>query len=185
MKKMVLALCALSLSLLGGCGVQVDIAQSIRDGAQISAVKSKRTGPPIQLYPTENCSGVEIKAYSPSNSDQQKFVSRLDPEKKSIEIAINLSCVQKLYSARDIDKWKDKGDPVAILAYLDKNYRNYKKLCKDYDYVKSLLIIAQKEKIKISDNDEYIIRTPEAYIIEVIIDNECLGIDMNGFFIRS
>ena len=183
MKNTVLALCALSL--LGGCGGQGSAAGPTYDSSEPAPTMFKRTGGPMQVYPTENCSKIDKKANSPSIADFPKFTSRLDSGGKYIELALNMSCIRKFYSVHEIEKWKNRGDPVAILAYLDQNYRNYRKVCRDYDYVKSLLILAQKVMVKSALSKYSISRTPEAYIIEVTIDYECRGIEMDGFFYKD
>jgi hypothetical protein len=183
MRNTVLALCALSL--LGGCGGQYSVAQSNYDDSLPRFDVTEVAWPPIQLYTPETCPAINKKSYSPSADDEKRFIQRLDTDKQYMEIAINLSCIRKLYSKKEIIKWKDAGDPVAILVYLDTNYRNYKKLCKNYNDVKSLLVRAQQVKVQISGNKYNIIRTPEAYIIEVSIDYECRGIEKAGFFYKE
>ena len=179
MKKAVLALCALSL--MTGCGRQDNVVQPAKgEPMPVTSRMVKAPGSLIQMYTVENCSKIYPKAYSPSMTDWPRFVLRLDPNKKYIETSINISCIQKLYSKKEIVDWKDKGDPVAILAYLDKKYRDYNKLCDDYDVVKSLLRKAQQVKVKVVGNNDYIMRAPEAYILETEFTFICLGVNDGG-----
>jgi hypothetical protein len=178
MRKAVLALCALSL--LTGCGGPVNAAEPPYEPPMPVSPRTVKGSRPLMIYTVEKCSQPYQKAYSPSMTDMPRFVLRLDRHRNYIQSGINLSCVQKLYSQKEIVYWKDKGGPVAILAYLDRKYREYDKLCNDYHFVKSLLRRARQVKLKVVENGEYIIRTPEAYIFEKRFDRDCLNINDGG-----
>lgn len=186
MMKAVFAICALLL--LAGCGGQVKVIPPYYVAAEPSPVTVEMVnavGDRFQLRTYENCSEIDLamsKTHAPSIAEWSGFVSRLDADKKFIESGINLYCVNKFYKRKEIIEWKDRGDPVAILSYLNNKYLQDKEICKNYDYIKNLLILAQKSKVKISNNKEYIMRTPEAYIIEKEYDVRCRGKDDGALF---
>jgi uncharacterized protein YeeX (DUF496 family) len=179
MRKAVLALCGLSL--LGGCGGSVKPASSDHDQGETSIPEWNVAGPMFQVRTDGYCSRVNSKTLSPSIAEWSNFVSRLDSEKKRITIGINLNCIRKLYTKQEISNWKDDGDPVAIMTFLDDNYKDYKSVCNNYDYIKTLLNKAQSVKVKISKESDFIMRVPEAYIASADIDYECRGIGYKLF----
>ena len=119
------------------------------------------------------CRRVWGRKPSPSEYEYDDFLKRLSRNGRRVEVAVNVRCVQRVYTRRELEAWRASGDPLAVYALLERNYRVTSAACANRRKIESDLMWASKVKNHRRSAVEPLVRFPELIYVAGLLRMRC------------
>lgn len=151
---------AVAAAILSGCGSPVD------------ANKHPQSVPLLLAFPGgyPACTPKAVAGMTPEEWERDAFRDRIGNGR--VERALNVPCVSRAFSAADLKRYADAGDPVASLTVIVDQYSSdYDAGCTDIEDLRARLSRTYREPNGVTPGP--VSRVPEAAYVLALIEEYC------------